>query len=81
MYIDHNGHIAVSLTRMEGQQLLTLHWCSFSWWGREYLTICFSYKGRQYLIDNYMQPIALNITTNTGQIVVYYPLTLIFMLR
>jgi len=43
MYIDNNGHLPLWLTMMHGQQLLTLHWCSFSWWGREHVAFSFAY--------------------------------------
>jgi len=44
---------------MEGQQSLTLPWRSFSCWGREHFTFSFAYKGCEYFISDYVQPIAL----------------------
>jgi len=42
----------VWLLKMHDQKSLTLCWRSFSWWGREGITICFAYKGRQkFLYD------------------------------
>ena len=38
--------------KMHDHKSLTLCWRSFSWWGREGITICFAYKGRKkYLYD------------------------------
>jgi len=34
---------------MQDHQFLTLHWRSFSEWGRERLSTCFLYKGCQYI--------------------------------
>jgi len=34
---------------MQERQLLTLHWCSVSEWGRERLSTCLLYKGCQYI--------------------------------
>jgi len=44
MYIDQNGHIVWWLTMMESQQLLTLHWHSFSRWvqGAVHFPFCLS---------------------------------------
>ena len=43
---DQAPHI---LTNMQDHQLLTLHWRSFSGWGRERLSTCLLFKGRQYI--------------------------------
>jgi len=80
MYIDNNGHIALKLTIMEGQQLLTLRWRSFSWSGREHFTFSFAYRGSQYFVNNYVQPIANKITQDTWPRIVDTPLTHIFMM-
>jgi len=78
MYIVNTGHIALQVTIMEGQQLLTLHWRSFSWWGREYFTFSFAYKGSQYFVYDYVQPIVHKITHETWPRIIDAPLTLIF---
>jgi len=78
MYIDNNGHIALYITIMEGQQSLTLRWRSFSWWGREHSTFSLAYKGSQYFVYDYGQPIAHKITQDTWPRIVNTPLALIF---
>jgi len=37
------------LPKMQDHPLLTLHWCSFSGWGRECPSTCLLYKGCQYI--------------------------------
>jgi len=49
MYMSNNGHIALWLTMMEGEQSLTLHWHSFSWCGQERISVCFDHYGSQYM--------------------------------
>jgi len=80
MYIDHNGHITQWFTIMGGQQLLTLHWCSFSTWGRVRFTFSFAYQGSQYSVYDYIQPVALQITQDTWPTILDAPLTPIFMM-
>ena len=80
MYMDNNSHIPLYLTILEGQQSLTLCWHSFSWWGREHFTFSFAYKGSQYFIYDFVQPIAHKITQDKWPRIVDPPLTLIFML-
>jgi len=65
---------------MEGQQSFTLCWCSFSWSGREHFTFPFAYKGSQYFVYDYVQPIAPQIANDTWPRIVNPPLTLIFMM-
>jgi len=65
---------------MDGQQSLTLCWRSFSWWGREHFTLSFAYKGSQYLVYDYLQPITPQITQDTCPWIVDAPLTLISMM-
>jgi len=65
MYIDHNGHIVQWLSMVEGQQLLTLRWRSFSTWGRECFTFLFAYQGSQYSVYDFIQPVALQINQDT----------------
>jgi len=80
MYIDHNGHMALWLTMMKGQQLLTLHWCSMSRWGGEGFTLPFAYEGGQFSISHYWQPVAPQNTKDTRPTTIDAPLTLIFMM-
>jgi len=65
VYIDDNGHITLWLTIMEGKQSLTLHWCLFSWWGRECFTFSVAYTGSEYFVDAYMQLVAPQIIQDT----------------
>ena len=65
---------------MEGQQSLTLRWHTFSWRGREHFTFSVAYKGSQYFVHYYVQPITLQITQDTSPRIVDAPLTLIFMM-
>jgi len=78
MYIDHNSHIALWLTMMQGQQLLTLHWRRFSRWGREYFTFPFASKGSQYFGYDYLQPVTPQITQDTQPIMIDALLMLVF---
>jgi len=78
MYIDHNSHIVLWLTMMEGQQSLKLHWQSFSRWGEEHDVFSFSYNGSQYIVYDCLQPVALQITQDTQPTIVGALLTLIF---
>jgi len=80
MNIDNNGHIALQLSIMEGQQFLTLWWCSFSWCSREQFTFSFDYKGSQYFVYDYVQPIAQKITQDAWPRIVDAPLMLNFMI-
>ena len=65
---------------MDGQQLLTRRWRSLSWWGRKHFTFFFAYKGRQYFVYDYVEPVAPQITQVTWPKNVDAPLTLIFMM-
>ena len=48
-------------------------WCSFSWWGREGIAICFAYKGSQKFFYDWVQPIGGVISQNAwSQIVDTY---------
>jgi len=78
MYIDNNDYIALWLTMMQGQQSLTLHWRSFSRWGREVVTFSFSYIGGQYFIKDWLQPVATQITQDTRPTIVDSPSMLVF---
>jgi len=79
MYIDNNGHIALEVTIMEGRQSLTLHWRSFSWWGRDHFTFSFAYKDSQYFVYDDVQPIALQTTRDTWPRIFDAALTLILL--
>ena len=63
--------------RTHNQKLLTLHWCSFSWWGREGIAISFAYQGSQKLLFDWLQPIGGVISQNAWPKIVDAPLTLI----
>jgi len=65
---------------MEGQQSLTLHWCSVSWCGREHFIFSFAYQGSQLLVYDYVQPLAHKITYDTWPRIIDAPLALIFMI-
>jgi len=80
MYIDNNGHIALWLTMMEGQQSLTLCWRSFSRLGSGHFTFSFVPKGSQSFIDDNLQPVTPQITHDTWPTIIDTPLTLIFMM-
>jgi len=77
MYIEKNGHIQLWLTTMQCQQLLTHGWCTFSKWGREHVAFSFPYKGSQYFVYDWLQPVAPQITEDTRPTIVDAPLTLI----
>jgi len=46
-FITYYNLSEVWFPKMHDQKSLTLHWRSFSSWGREGIAICFAYKGRQ----------------------------------
>jgi len=78
MYIGKNGHIALWLTMMQGEQSLTLCWCSLSRRGREHVASSLFYNGGQYIVHDCLQPVALQITQDTLPTIVDAPLTCIF---
>jgi len=80
MYIDHNSHIVLWLTMMEGQQVLMLHWRPFSSRGREHFTFSVSYQGGQYIVYDCLQAVAAQITHDTWSTIVDTLLILIFMM-
>ena len=80
IYIDHNGHLVLWLTMMEGQQSLTLYWRLFSRWGRERFTFPFAYQCSQYSVYADLQPVAPQITQDTWPTMVDIPLMLIFLM-
>jgi len=68
------------LPKIHDQESWTLRWHSFSRWGREHLTFCFAYKGSQYFVYDYWQPIAPQITQDTWRRIVDALLMLISMM-
>ena len=69
--------IACSLPNLQDQKLLTLCWCSSSWWCRELGALCFAYKGWQHVNSVYSLPNRVFVTRFTGPRIVDAPLTLI----
>jgi len=59
---------------------LTLHWRSFSWWGRGCYPLFLANKGSQYLVYDNVQPIAPPITQGTWLSIVEAPLKLMIMM-
>jgi hypothetical protein len=78
--MDHNGHIALWLTMMEGQQSLTRCWCKFPRWGRECFTYSFPHEGSQYFIYDYFHCGEPHIMQDTRPTIMDTSLTLIVML-
>jgi hypothetical protein len=66
------------LTTMQAQQLVILHWRSFSSWGREYVASVFASKGSQYLVYGCWKPFTSYITQDARLKIVDTRLTLIF---
>jgi len=62
---------------MPDHKWFTLSWRSFSWWGRERVASSSAYKGRQYLSNDFLQPIATQITHDARPKIIDTPLTLI----
>jgi len=56
---------------------LTLRWPSFSRWGMEGIAICFAYKGSQWWLYDWLQPIGGVISQEAWPKIVDAPLTLI----
>jgi hypothetical protein len=67
----------VWLPRTYDHKSLTLRWCSFAWWGREGIAICFAYKGGQELLCDWLQRIGGVISQDAWPKIVYALLTLI----
>jgi len=63
--------------RTHDQKLLTLRWHSFSWWGREGITVCFAYKGGKEFLSDWLQPIGGVISPDAWPKIVYAPLMVI----
>ena len=78
MYMDNHDDIAQWLTMMQAQQSLTHRWHTFSSWGRQHVTFTFSYKDGQYFVYDCLQPVATQITQDTGPTIVGAPWMLIF---
>ena len=49
LVMDNSEQIASQLTHLQDQKLLTLHWRLFSESGCYRVTVCFGYKGWQYI--------------------------------
>jgi len=65
------------LPDLQDHTLLMLCWRSFSEWGREHVAFSIAYKGGQYLIYEWLQPVANKITQHAGPKTIDAPLTLI----
>jgi len=72
MYINNEAHIGRWLTMIQSEQWLTLHWRSFSWWGRECCAFAVSSEGGQYFIYDYLQPIAPQMTVTPLELQLYF---------
>jgi hypothetical protein len=55
------NQVPLRLPTMQQVKSLMLHWLSFSRWGREWVSYFFGYKGSQYLVLAYLQPITTQI--------------------
>ena len=75
----HSEQVCYYLPDLQVQKLMTLCWRSFSQWGRENVALSFAYKGGQYLIYEFLQPIGTQITRDASPLIIDAPLTLIFM--
>jgi len=73
----NNDQVTFQLPDLQDQKLLTLCRRSFSEWGREGVTLSFAHTGNLYLIYDYLQPIATQITQDATPKIVDTPLTLI----
>jgi hypothetical protein len=78
MYIDHNIHVALWLTMMEGPHSLTLHWRSLSRFGREHGRFTSSYNGSRYFVYDNLQSVTSQITHDTWPTIVDTPATFFF---
>jgi len=58
-----------------------LRWRSFSGWGIEHDAIVFALEGSQYLVYEWLQPIATEVTQDAQQTIIDAPLTHIFRMR
>jgi hypothetical protein len=56
--MDSSDEVSFPLPYLEDLKLLELGWHLFSGWGREPATMNFDLKGNQYLIYEWLQPIA-----------------------
>jgi len=70
--------VPLGINMMQDQKSLTFKGHSFSRCGREHVASSFAYKGGQYLINQYCQPIATQVTHDTKPQIVDPPLTLTF---
>jgi len=56
--VNHCHKATLRSAKMHDQKSLTLHWRSFSGWGREHVAIVFAPQGGQYIIYGCLWPIA-----------------------
>jgi len=61
-FMDMWNQSQVRLPKMQDQKSWTLHWRSFSGWGREYVAPVFDSQGSQYLVYGWLQLIATTVT-------------------
>jgi len=78
LVMDSSDRVTFQLQYIHDQKLLTLHWCSFSVWGRERDAIVFDLKGSQYPVYEWLQPIATKVIQDAQPKIVDTPLALIF---
>ena len=77
MIMHSNKQIASELPDLKDQKSLTLHWRSYSEWGRERVAPTFAYRASQYHICEWLQTIATQITNDARPKIVDAPLTFI----
>jgi len=70
-------HVTIQLPYLQHSKSLMLHWRSFSGWGSEHDNIIFGLEGSQYLVYEWLQPFATEITQNAQPTTVDALLTLI----
>jgi len=71
--------LAWRLPNIHDQQSLTLHWHTFSRWGREGITVCLAYEGGQEFVYDSLQPSGGAITHDAGPKLIDALLTLILI--
>jgi len=70
--------ITFQLPDLKDWKSLTLHWCSFSWWGNQDSMHFFAYKGCQYIVYELSPQINIQITQEVKPKIVDPQLMLIF---
>jgi len=76
MYRDNNDHFVLGLTIMQRQQLMTLCWRLFCWWGKVHLTSSVCYQGGQYFVSHSLHTVATGTSKDTRIIIIDAPATL-----